>query len=73
MNAQRRVTTPPRETAEAVTNSLRADDSPETMKILSELSPVLSPPRSRTGAGRDGTVTHANHPGPSSFSSGSFR
>ena len=70
---QRRVTTPPRETVEAVTNSLRADDTPDMMQILSELIPVLSPPRPRTGADRDGTAWRANHPGPSSFSPGLFR
>jgi hypothetical protein len=70
MNAQRRVTTPPINSAGAVTNSMRADDSPDRMQIPSELSPVFSPPGSRTGAGRGGTGLRAHSPGPSSFSSG---
>jgi hypothetical protein len=63
MNAQRRVTTPPTNSAGAVTNSMRADDSPERMQIPSELSPVFSPSRSRTGAGRGGTGLSAHSPG----------
>jgi hypothetical protein len=68
MSAQRRVTAPPCETAEAVTNSMRADDSPETMHILSKLSPVFSPRTRREDTGR-----RVTDPGGSFCSSDLFR
>lgn len=66
--AGRRVTAPPCEKAEAVTKSMRADNSPEFRHILSGLSVVFSPPPGREGAGWS-----VNDPGGSSCSSDLFR
>ena len=68
MSTQRRVTAPPRESAEAVTNSMRADNSPDRMQIPSDNHPVISPQ-----PGRDGTALFAQSPGFLSFSSDLFR
>jgi len=69
MSAQRRVTAPPLESAEAVTNSMRADNSPETMFILRSLSPMFFPPQRRDSPGRRAK----DRPGRLSVTPGLFR
>ena len=69
MSALRRVTAPPIELAEAVTNSMRVDNSPENSFILRSLFPVFSPPQRRDGAGSRAK----ERPGRLSFTPGLFR
>jgi len=73
MGVQRRVTAPPRELAEAVTNSLRANDSPKKRHSLNEPSPVVSPPRPSVDCAIAGTGSRANPQRRSSATPGLFR
>ena len=65
--AERWVTAPPYEMAEAVTNSLRAGVSPEAMYLLSKQPPLFSPSSSPMGADRDSRSLRVNGPGGSSL------
>ncbi len=73
MGVQRRVTAPPGEMAEAVTNSLRANDSPQQRHSLNEPSQVYSPPLLSANRGFAGTGSRANPLGRSSATPGLFR
>jgi hypothetical protein len=73
MGVQRRVTTPPWLTAEAVTNSLCANDSPNRRYSLSVLMPHVSPPRPCAAVETRDTGPLANRQSRSSATPGLFR
>jgi hypothetical protein len=73
MGVQRRVTTPPRLSAEAVTNSLRANDFPTRRYSLSVPFPLVSPPRLSAARETRDTGPLANRQSRSSATPGLFR